>query len=161
MSRFRQFLLYAPLLALFIWIPGMVVAAPASAAEPAGSIFGEVLSVLLPLAFIILILLAVLHVARRRYGITGQDAPLSVVQILPVGPRERIVLVRTRGGRTFAVGVSGQSVSLVTELQSADLAAPAAQDSNAQPAAQAATRSTLFGLPLIRRNPGSGRPGSS
>lgn len=144
------------LLVVLIWIPA-AVAAPAATAEPNGSIFGELMSIVLPLAFIILILLAVLHLARRRYGMTGQDAPLSVVQILPVGPRERIVLLRTRGGRTFAVGVSGQSVNLVTELDPSDLAAQASPDAQESPIAPAPGKTKVFGLPLIRRDPGRPR----
>lgn len=122
-----------------------------AAAEAAGSgtFFGELVSILLPLVLIILVLLAGLHLARRRYGMTGQDAPLSVVQILPLGPRERIVLVRTRAGRVFAVGVAAQAVSLVTELDPADLAV--SQPSDDLPATPAA-RATLFGKPLIRRD---------
>ena len=132
-----------------------LAAAPAAraqaAAEAAGSgtFFGELLSILVPLVLIILVLLAWLHLARRRYGMTGQDAPLSVVQILPLGPRERIVLVRTRAGRVFAVGVASQAVSLVTELEAGDLLSPAA---DTDPPTEAAVRSTLFGKPLIRRD---------
>jgi flagellar protein FliO/FliZ len=122
-----------------------------AAAEAAGSgtFFGELVSILVPLVLIILVLLAGLHLARRRYGMTGQDAPLSVVQILPLGPRERIVLVRTRAGRVFAVGVAAQAVSLVTELDAADLVASHPEGSQA---AAPATRATLFGKPLIRRD---------
>lgn len=106
-------------------------AMPAFAAAPAAqetSFFGELLSIMVPLAFIILGLFAVLRFARRRYGLTGQDAPLSVAQIVPLGPRERIVLVKTRSGRTFVVGVAGQSVNLITELQPSDLDKPALRD---------------------------------
>jgi flagellar protein FliO/FliZ len=132
-----------------------LAAAPAAraqaAAEAAGSgtFFGELLSILVPLVLIILVLLAGLHLARRRYGMTGQDAPLSVVQILPLGPRERIVLVRTRAGRVFAVGVASQAVSLVTELEAGDLLSPAAAT---DPRTETAVRPTLFGKPLIRRD---------
>ena len=122
-----------------------------AAAEAAGSgtFVGELLSILVPLVLIILVLLAGLHLARRRYGMTGQDAPLSVVQILPLGPRERIVLVRTRTGRAFAVGVSSQAVSLVTELEPADLETPGPSANADKPAEP---RATLFGKPLIRRD---------
>lgn len=147
MSRSSLIVSSTPLAAL--------AAAPAAraqaAAEAAGSgtFFGELLSILVPLVLIILVLLAGLHLARRRYGMTGQDAPLSVVQILPLGPRERIVLVRTRAGRVFAVGVASQAVSLVAELGADDLLSPAA-DPDLPP--EAAVRPTLFGKPLIRRD---------
>lgn len=112
-----------------------IVATPAFAtttnASPP-SLFGELLGIVLPLAFIILGLLVVLKLARRRYGLTGHDAPLSVVQVLAVGPRERIVLVRTRAGRVLAVGVGAQSVTFLTDLETEDVApAPPDQDTSA------------------------------
>jgi flagellar protein FliO/FliZ len=99
-------------------------AAPAAAA-PKSSFVGELLAILVPLALIIVALLLVLRLARRRYGLTGQDAPLSILQILPVGPRERIVLVRARSGRVFTIGVGAQSVRFITNLDPVDLAPPA------------------------------------
>ena len=93
-------------------------------AVPADSSFGaELLAILLPLAFIIVGLLVVLRLLRRRYGLTGPDAPLSILQILPLGPRERLVLVKLRSGRVFTVGVSAQSVNFVTDLDADDLVA--------------------------------------
>lgn len=100
----------------------------------------ELLAILLPLAFIIVCLLVLLRMLRRRFGLSGPDAPLSVVQVLPVGPRERIVVLRSRGGRAFAVGVSGGSVRLISTLDSEDLG-PATEP---QPP-QAAT------VPLLQR----------
>ena len=99
----------------------LAAAGASPAAGQSTSFFGELLSIVVPLVFIILGLFAVLHFARRRYGLTGQDAPMSVVQVLPLGPRERIVLVKTRSGRVFAVGVAAQSVNLITDLDPADL----------------------------------------
>nr|WP_257644174.1 flagellar biosynthetic protein FliO [Luteimonas salinisoli] len=99
-------------------------AAAAAAADPvpvAPSAWRELLGIVVPLAFVIFALFLVWRLARRRYGLTGKDAPLSVLQILPVGPRERVVLLRTRAGRIFAVGVSTQSVNLITNLDQADI----------------------------------------
>ena len=81
----------------------------------------ELLAILLPLAFIIVCLLVLLRILRRRFGLAGPDAPLSVVQVLPVGPRERIVVLRSRAGRAFAVGVSAGAVTLISNLDSDDL----------------------------------------
>lgn len=107
-------------------IPAALLAMPsplpaATPAPPAGSYVWELMAILLPLAFIILFLLVVLRMLRRRFGLAGPDAPLSVVQVLPLGPRERLVVVRSRAGRAFAVGVSAQSVSLVCTLDGEDL----------------------------------------
>jgi flagellar biogenesis protein FliO len=102
--------------------PLAALAAP-DATQPVapGSIAGEVLGILLPLALIIVALVAVLYFVRRRFGLTGQDAPLSILQILPVGSRERIVVVKSRSGRVFAVGVGAQTVTLITNLEQSDL----------------------------------------
>ena len=86
---------------------------------------GEILAVVVPLALIIAALLLVLRLARRRYGLSGGDAPLSVVQVLAVGPRERVVVLRTRAGNALAVGVSAQSVNLIARLEPGDVAPPA------------------------------------
>lgn len=108
----------APLLAFAAAKP----AAPAAAAAQPPSMFFEFISILLPVAVVIAALLAVLHYLRKRHGLSGRDAPLSILQILPVGPRERIVVLRTRSGRALAVGVAGQSLNLIAELDPADIA---------------------------------------
>lgn len=110
-------------------------AVPPATPAPAGSYLWELMAILLPLAFIIVCLLVLLRFLRRRFGLSGHDAPLTVVQVLPVGPRERIVVVRSRAGRAFAVGVSTNAVTLVSMLDSEDLAAAATEpDAGAPPA---------------------------
>lgn len=104
--------------------PALAAAPAAADAARESSFVGELLAILVPLALIIVALFLVLRLARRRYGLTGQDAPLSILQILPVGPRERIVLVRARSGRVFTIGVGPQSVNFITDLNPADLQSP-------------------------------------
>lgn len=99
-------------------------AGPVPDAPASSSFAGELLAILLPLAFIIAGLLVVLRLVRKRYGLTGSDTPLSILQILPLGPRERLVLVKSRSGRVFTVGVGAQSVNFITELDAGDLASP-------------------------------------
>ena len=96
-------------------------AAPAAAAQPPSLLF-EFAAILLPVAVVLGGLVAVLYVLRKRHGLTARDAPLSVLQILPIGPRERIVVLCTRSGRALAVGVGGQSLSLIAELDPDDIA---------------------------------------
>lgn len=122
---FRRLL---PVLACALAGPAWSAAPAAAASKP--SFAAELLAIVLPLAAVIACLFVILHLARKRYGITGRDASLSIVQVLPVGPRERIVLVRTRAGRVFAVGVGAQSLSLITQLQPDDIA-PAVEDATA------------------------------
>ncbi len=145
MSKFRPAISMTALTASLFARP--VWAQPAAAATPAPSFFGELVSIVLPLSFIILGLFLVLHFARRRYGLTGQGVAMSVVQVLPLGPRERLVLVRTRRGRVLAVGVSSQTVSLVAELDPSELPTP-------DPAASEPSQSPpkLLGMPLILRD---------
>lgn len=107
-----------PLL-LSLALPAAATASPP--ATPGSSYVWELLAILLPLAFIIVCLLVLLRLLRRRFGLAGPDAPLSVVQVLPVGPRERLVVVRSRAGRAFAIGVSAGAVTLVSTLDSDDL----------------------------------------
>ena len=111
-------------------------AAPTAAAAPAqsSSFLGELLAILVALALIIVALLLILRLARRGHGLTGQDAPLSILQILPVGPRERIVLVRARSGRVFTIGVGTQSVNFITDLDPRDLTSPAPSVEPSNPA---------------------------
>ena len=108
---------------------GTAMSAGAVPGVPASSSFaGELLAIVIPLAFIIAGLLVILHMVRKRYGLTGPDAPLSILQILPLGPRERLVLVKSRSGRVFTVGVAAQNVSFITDLDEADIAVPGPPD---------------------------------
>lgn len=111
-------------LAIFLaTIAGAAWGAAPDVAAPAPSYVRELLGIVVPLGFMILALLLVLRLLRRRYGMTGSGAHLSVLQILPVGPRERVVLLKTRAGRILAIGVSAQSVNLITRLEQDDVAA--------------------------------------
>jgi len=101
--------------------PAAAPAAQAAAAQPPSLLF-EFAAIVLPVAVVLGGLVAVLYVLRKRHGLTARDAPLSVLQILPIGPRERIVVLRTRSGRALAVGVGGQSLSLIAELDPDDIA---------------------------------------
>jgi len=131
-TRFRHAALHAGLLCLSATTAAQA-AAPAPRATPSESFVGEMLAIVIPLVLIIAGLLFLLRLVRRRYGLSGSDAPLSVLQILPLGPRERLVLVKSRAGRVFAVGVGGQSVTFVTDLEAEDLEDPATAASLAAP----------------------------
>ncbi len=100
-------------------------AATGTPAVASGSFIWDLIAVVVPLLLVIAGLFAVLFFARRRYKLTGRDAALSIVQVLPVGPRERVVVVRTRADRVFAIGVGAQSLNLIAELDAADVAVDA------------------------------------
>ncbi len=109
--------------AVLIGLAALPTWATAPSTVPGGDSFvGEMVAILLPLVFIIAGLLFLLRMLRRRYGLSGSDTPLSVLQILPVGPRERVVLVKSRAGRVFAIGVGAQSVTFITDLDIRDVA---------------------------------------
>src|SRR5690606_21245374 len=94
---------------------GTVMSAEAVSEAPAPTSFAaELLAILLPLAFIIIGLLLVLRLVRRRHGVTGPDAPLSILQIVPLGPRERLVLVKARSGPGLTGGGGARSGNLAT-----------------------------------------------
>lgn len=103
-------------------LAGSALAADAAVPAPAPSYLRELLGIVMPLGFMILALLLVLRLLRRRYGMAGSNAHLTVLQILPVGPRERVVLLRTRAGRVLAIGVGAQSVNLIARLEQDDVA---------------------------------------
>ena len=99
-----------------------VAAAAGTSAVASGSFMWDLIAVVVPLLLVIAGLFAVLFFARRRYKLTGRDAALSIVQVLPVGPRERVVVLKTRADRVFAIGVGAQSLNLLAELDAADIA---------------------------------------
>ncbi len=111
--------------------------ASAAAAPGKDSFIGEMLAILLPMVFIIVALVFLLRMLRRRYGLAGRDSPLTVLQILPVGPRERVVLLQSRAGRTFAIGVAAQNVTFITDLDLEDVAS--APETGADVASHAST----------------------
>lgn len=134
-------IIFAPL----VLVSASALAAPAAQPVPVDaspSVFAELMGIVIPLILIIVVLLAVLYFARRRFGLTGQDAPLSIVQILPVGPRERVVVVKARSGRAFVVGVGAQNVNFVTNLDPEDLVSATAATTPAVSSAIHTSRSS-------------------
>lgn len=113
------------------------IAAPAPQVAASGSFLWDLVAVLVPLLLVIAGLCAVLYFARRRYKLTGRDAALSIVQVLPVGPRDRVVVLRTRANRVLAIGVGPQSLNLIAELTIADIGL------DAEPPTEPADRNTL------------------
>lgn len=133
-------------LAILLLVTAGVAAAAPVQPEQAPSYIRELLGIVVPLAFMIIALLVVLRLLRQRYGLTGKDTPLSVLQILPVGPRERVVLLRTRAGRILAIGVSAQSVNLISQLDGDDVAVAPGDGADPAPTATASKPSLLDAL---------------
>lgn len=95
-----------------------LVLAPAACAQgeaPATSF----LSLLLPLLAVLGTLLVALVWLNRSRGLYRGDGPLKIVQVLPVSPRERVVVLESRRG-LMVVGVASGRVSLLSTLDGVD-----------------------------------------
>ena len=89
------------------------------------------------LAFIAVVALipAALWVLRRLQGTApGTGRVVTLVGGLALGPRERIAVIEA-DGRRWMVGVTGQSISLLAELERSACADPAATAAPAPPPA--------------------------
>jgi flagellar protein FliO/FliZ len=76
--------------------PGMLVAESAAAAPTVA--MTDLSGVLLSLALVVGFIFAAAWVVRRMpMGFTRGNGPLKVLAALPLGPRERLVLVEARG----------------------------------------------------------------
>jgi flagellar protein FliO/FliZ len=77
-------------------LPGVLVAAPAMAAPTVG--MADLSGVLLSLVLVVGFIFAAAWVVRRMpLGLGRSNGPLKVLAALPLGPRERLVLVEARG----------------------------------------------------------------
>lgn len=77
-------------------VSGLLVADTAMAAP--GVAMGDLSSVILSLALVIGFIFAAAWVVRRMpMGIAKANGPLKVLAALPLGPKERLVLVEARG----------------------------------------------------------------
>jgi flagellar protein FliO/FliZ len=89
-----------------------------SAAEPANaspSFSAELVSLILPLLLVVATLLAAFYLLRRRFGLATRDGPLRVLQVIAVGPRERIVLLDL-DDRQLLVGVTSAEITPLATL---------------------------------------------
>lgn len=108
-------------------------------AHAGGSALTAIGSMLVSLALVIALIMALAWVLRRISGPGGPQRPagLRVVSSLPVGPKERVLVIDV-GGRQVLVGVTANQISLLHELPE-PLPAPAV------PASFAAMLADRFG----------------
>ncbi|WP_374334696.1 flagellar biosynthetic protein FliO [Leeia sp.] len=98
--------------ALGLTMPVMVMAAPGSAAPLS---FGYFFQVLISLVLVLALLFGTLLLMKRfSHGMPGRLSPLKMVGGLALGTRERVVVVEL-GDRWLVLGVTAQSVQLLTE----------------------------------------------
>jgi flagellar protein FliO/FliZ len=98
--------------------------APVSAAAQApssGSFVAELWRTALVLVIVIAMLLASLWLVKRFKAIPSQGAAGKVLQVIPVGPQERVVLLQLPH-RQYLLGVTNRQISLIDHWPSGDQA---------------------------------------
>jgi flagellar protein FliO/FliZ len=109
---------------LNLLIPVIICSTPALA-DGAGSGDAEFSSLLLPLILIVAAAAAATFLVTRWKGSAiKRDGPLQMLHVLPLGPRERLVLVKA-GSRYLVVGIAPGRVSRIAEFERLDEAAEA------------------------------------
>jgi flagellar protein FliO/FliZ len=113
----------------FISLPGLAVADAALAAP--GVDMGDLSAVIMSLALVIGFIFAAAWVVRRTpLGIGRSNGPLKVLAALPLGSKERLLLVEARGAELLiAVSPAGVFNVGVPQTRAAASAQPASADS--------------------------------
>ncbi|UXI00574.1 flagellar biosynthetic protein FliO [Photobacterium sp. TY1-4] len=93
---------------------GLVMSLPASAAPPADMNIATTLAALI-LVVMVILFLAWLLKRMKLPGIQGGDGTMKILRQLPVGQRERIVLLQV-GEEQLLVGITQQNISLISKL---------------------------------------------
>lgn len=96
---------------------GACAAAEPTAPDPGASLLG----LMLPLLVVAFALAALWWVMRRQGGRGGGSGPARIVQVMAVGPRERILIV-DHDTQRFMLGVTPTAISLLAHLESKDAA---------------------------------------
>lgn len=102
--------------ALFL-VSSWLVAAPAGAVDPlpAPSSGASVLGLVVPLLAVAFSLAALWWMVRRNSGRTGAAGPARIVQVIAVGPRERVVVI-DHDARRFLLGVTATTINVLADL---------------------------------------------
>lgn len=107
---------------LLLWCTRVAVAAdPEPAAMPVPPPGGSILSLAVPLLAVAFALVALWWILRRGSGRNGAMGPVRIVQVLAVGPRERVVIV-DHDSRRFMLGVTPSAISMLADLDGKDAA---------------------------------------
>ena len=75
----------------------------------------EIAAILIPLALLLIIALAALIYFNRRRMLFPGHGPLSIEQVLSIGPRERIVVLKAKD-QLLVIGVTSEQITLLTRL---------------------------------------------
>lgn len=96
-------------------IMAVTVSLPARAAPPAEMNIATTLAALV-LVVVVILGLAWLLKRMKLPGIQGGDSTMKIIRQLPVGQRERIVLLQV-GDEQMLVGITPQNISLISKLE--------------------------------------------
>ena len=95
-------------------VPAVAIAAESQAVEPLS--IQSVSQVVFGLIFVIVLILFLAWALRRLNAVPGQTGAMRVITSMPIGARERIVLVQV-GEEQLLLGVTGQSVNLLARYE--------------------------------------------
>ena len=108
------------LLSILSYLPTLSVAAESAVSEPFS--IQSVSQLVLGLLFVIALILFLAWALRRLNAIPGQTGKMRVVASMPLGTRERAVLVQI-GEEQLLLGVTSQSVNLLARYETPILSA--------------------------------------
>jgi flagellar protein FliO/FliZ len=110
----------AVLLPLLPNVGAALAADPVPVPDPA-SPGASILGLAVPLLAVAFALAALWWILRRNSGRSGAAGPARIVQVLAVGPRERVVIV-DHDTRRFMLGVTPSAVNVLADLGGKDAA---------------------------------------
>lgn len=114
--------LISPLLALLTYpFSSLLMAAESDSAAIARTMpdpmsLSAVGQMLMGLLFVIGVILALSWAVKRARLLPGQKGSMQVVSVLPLGPKDKLVLVQA-GESQLLLGVSSQQISLIKEFE--------------------------------------------
>lgn len=102
---------------MFRVLPMAILACPGVVLSGTGSSDISAFGALwLPTLIVVALGLLAWWLVRSRGSLVQRDGPMRLVQIMPVGPRERLLLVELEG-RRLLVGATGQQLTLLDSTQ--------------------------------------------
>ncbi len=94
----------------------LLISAAAAAPPPAKSFTAEIVTMLLSLVFVVALMLVTLWFVKRRLtGVPQGEAQVRVIQMIPVGTREKLVVLDD-GKTRYIIGVTPNRISYIAPL---------------------------------------------
>jgi len=119
--KFLARTLVGTLFGILTWSVQAQTAAPFSSAAqapaPASSVWGSAWLGLVTLSMLVVLAAVVVWLYRRSTQGTSTGGQIQLLAAFPVGPRERLLVVRM-GDRILALGHTPSQISYLTELES-------------------------------------------